>query len=63
MKLVIEHQPWQPPDAQYPVFYLIPDGRRQAVRRFATEAEARAWCEMRVAGPKIVAEFEVPDGS
>lgn len=63
MKIVIEHQPWM--TQPYAVYY----GERQAnvarqpVRRFEAEADARAFCEAKVKGAAVIAEYEAPDGS
>ena len=60
MKLVIEHFPWVTDNA-YGVSYVSPEGHRTFAKRFSTEAEARAFCEHRAAGRKVIAEYEVSE--
>ncbi len=65
MKLVIEHFPWVT-ENPYGVYYVLSGTERSLARRFPTEADARAFCEARAAGRKVIAEYPLeearPDG-
>lgn len=62
MKLIIEHEPWRDSDP-YLISYGSDDGKRATpIRRAQTEEEARAWCNQRINGRKVIASFDLPAG-
>lgn len=62
MKLVILKQGWIT-DKPYVCAYDAGSGKPQLAtpERFATEEEARIWCQKRIEGVQRVAEFELPE--
>lgn len=62
MKLVILKEPWIT-DKPYICVYDAGSSKPTLATndRFASEAEARVWCEARVSGRERIAEYDLPE--